>query len=58
MELMLLSGVIMLSSGMITPPFLIFPENFTHSKISANPLFEISKAVLEFYNNLLWLGTK
>ncbi len=22
---------VMLSSGMITPPFFIFPENFTHS---------------------------
>jgi hypothetical protein len=24
---------VMLSSGMITPPFFIFPENFTHSYI-------------------------
>jgi hypothetical protein len=24
---------VMLSSGMITPPYFIFPENFTHSKI-------------------------
>jgi hypothetical protein len=23
---------VMLSSGMITPPFFIFPENFTHSQ--------------------------
>jgi hypothetical protein len=23
--------LVMLSSGMITPPFFIFPENFTHS---------------------------
>jgi hypothetical protein len=39
LELMLSSGVnviiwcdhVMLSSGMITPPFFIFPENFIHS---------------------------
>ena len=39
MELMLSSGAnvfiwyyhVFLSSGMITPPFFIFPENFTHS---------------------------
>jgi hypothetical protein len=24
--------LVMLSSGMITPPLFIFPENFTHSK--------------------------
>ncbi len=27
---------VMLSSGMITPPFFIFPENFTHSYGLAN----------------------
>jgi hypothetical protein len=26
---------VMLSSGMITSPYFIFPENFTHSKFSA-----------------------
>jgi hypothetical protein len=26
---------VMLSSGMITPPYFIFPENFTHSKSCA-----------------------
>ncbi len=25
---------VMLSSGMITPPFFIFPQNFTHSLVS------------------------
>jgi hypothetical protein len=28
---------VMLSSGMITPPFFIFPENFTHSKMCTGP---------------------
>ncbi len=27
---------VMLSSGMITPPFFIFPENFTHSNDENN----------------------
>ncbi len=27
---------VMLSSGMITPPYFIFPENFTHSQISSH----------------------
>jgi hypothetical protein len=31
----------MLSSGMITPPFFIFPENFTHSLECANLLFTL-----------------
>jgi hypothetical protein len=42
LDLMLSSGVnviiwgyhVMLSSGMIAPPFFCFPENFTHSKNS------------------------
>jgi hypothetical protein len=30
---------VMLSSGMITPPFFIFPENFTHSNYSTTKSF-------------------
>jgi hypothetical protein len=30
---------VMLSSGMITPPYFIFPENFTHSPITSNTDF-------------------
>jgi hypothetical protein len=33
---------VMLLSGMITHPFFIFPENFTHSKIT--PMFPIEIA--------------
>jgi hypothetical protein len=36
---------VMLSSGMITPPFFIFPENFTYAEKFHQPEWEFSRYI-------------
>jgi hypothetical protein len=47
---------VMLSSGMITPPYFIFPENFTHSQAPDNPII-LSDGVVDSCSiiNFHWL---
>jgi hypothetical protein len=46
---------VMLSSGMITDPFFIFPENFTHS--TPLPFTKSAKAIPQ-YKTLKTLGSR
>jgi hypothetical protein len=44
--------LVMLSSGMITPPFFTFPENFTHSSKKQSSIFDITNTCCNLQQNL------
>ncbi len=46
---------VMLSSGMITHPFFIFPENFTHSYICAF-LHIVGSLIYDFASDPIWIS--